>query len=55
MSCVHHIEDKLKDLDKAVEVTPDLKLRTIKVSSRRSRDEVRKVIDDAGYQVKDLN
>ena len=55
MSCVHHIEDELKELDKAVVLRPDLKGRTLEVRSLSSRDEVKKVIEDAGYQVKDLS
>lgn len=55
MSCVHNIEDELKELDKAVELKPDLKTKTIIVKSKISKDQVKRTIEDAGYQVKDLN
>ena len=54
-SCVLHIEDELKKLDKAVDVRPNLKTRTLEVNSSSTKDEVKRAIEDAGYQVKDLN
>jgi copper chaperone CopZ len=54
MNCVRHIEEELKVLDKAVELKPDLKSRILEVESSVSRDDIKRVIEDAGYQVKDL-
>lgn len=55
MSCVHHIEDELKKLDKAVELRPNLKAQILEVDSSFTRDEVKCAIEDAGYEVKVLN
>ena len=54
MSCVHHIEEGLKELDKAISLKPDLREKTLEVETKISRAEVKRVIEDAGYQVKDL-
>lgn len=53
MSCVHHIEDELKELDIAIEVRPNLKAKTLEVVTTKTREEIKRVIEDAGYQVKD--
>lgn len=55
MSCVQHIEEGLRELDKAVSLRPVLKSRTLEVETTVAREEVKRVIEDAGYQVKDLN
>lgn len=55
MSCVHHIEVDLRKLDKAVSLRPILKLRILEVETTMAKEEVKRVIEDAGYQVKDLN
>lgn len=55
MSCVHNIEDELKELDKAVELKPDLKTKMLTVKTQMPKDQVKRAIEDAGYQVKDLN
>lgn len=54
MSCVHNIEDELKDIDKGVKIKPDFKSKTLEVQSEIAREKVKRAIEDAGYQVKDL-
>lgn len=55
MNCVRHIEAKLKELDKALKVKPDLKKRTLEVNTELPRESIRQTIHDAGYEAKDLN
>lgn len=54
MSCVHNIDDALKEADSKVEVKADVKNRTILVQSTQSADELKKVIEKAGYPVSSI-
>ena len=51
MSCVHNIEDSLKELDATAEVSADLKLKSLTVKSQKTIEEITKVIEDSGYAV----
>ena len=55
MSCVHHIEEGLRELDKVVSLKPVLKSRTLEVETTLAKEYIKRVIEDAGYQAKDLN
>lgn len=55
MGCVRHIQDALKILDKAVTIKTDLQSHKMEVSTSLIRHEVKAAINEAGYEVKDLN
>lgn len=53
MSCVHNIEDALKEVDADVQVDAELKNKLLNIESSKLSDvEVKKIIEDAGYPVK---
>lgn len=51
MSCVQNIEDALKESDAQVKLEADIEGKMVKVESQLSLQEVKKVIEEAGYGV----
>ncbi|MBY0517966.1 MAG: heavy-metal-associated domain-containing protein [Bacteriovoracaceae bacterium] len=47
MSCVQYIEVELKELNKAINLKPNLKAKTLEVGTTISKKEVKRVIEDA--------
>ncbi len=51
MSCFHNIEESLKEFDKTIYAKADVKNQILTVESLRTVDELKKVIEEAGYPV----
>ena len=51
MSCFHNIEESLKEFDKTINAKADVKNQILTVESLRTVDELKKVIEEAGYPV----
>ncbi len=49
MSCVHTIEDALKEYDATIKVESNVKERTIFVEAPESQEKIKELIEDAGY------
>jgi copper chaperone CopZ len=54
MSCFHNIEDTLKDFDKTIEAKADVKNQLLTVETSQPVEQIKKLIEDAGYPVTDL-
>jgi copper chaperone CopZ len=54
MSCVRNIEETLKNFDASLALQSDVKKQTLTVQTNASIEEVRKLIEEAGYQVKQV-
>lgn len=54
MSCFHNIEDTFKEFDTSIEVKADVKNRTLTVQSSHSSEQIKKLIEDAGYPVDEV-
>ncbi len=54
MSCFHNIEDALKELDPTINVRPDVKKQLVMVDSQQSVEQLKKLIEDAGYPVDEV-
>lgn len=53
MSCVHNIDDALKEVDQNVEVKADLKNKILSVESSQPLENLKRLIEEAGYPVAD--
>lgn len=51
MSCVHNIEDVLKEIDDHVEVSADIDHKILMVKSDQTKEQLKKIIELAGYPV----
>ncbi len=51
MSCVHNIEDALKETDSSIDAKADVKNKTLTVDSKLPAESIKKIIEDAGYPV----
>lgn len=51
MSCFHNIEDTLKDFDKTIEAKADVKNQLLTVETTHPVEQIKKLIEDAGYPV----
>lgn len=51
MSCFHNIEESLKEFDKTINANADVRNQILTVESSRTVDELKKVIEEAGYPV----
>lgn len=49
MSCVHNIDDALKEVDPNTDLKADLKNKTLTIESSQSPESLKKIITDAGY------
>ncbi len=54
MSCFHNIEESLKEFDKTINAKADVKNQILTVESLRTVDELKKVIEEAGYPVNEV-
>lgn len=54
MSCVRNIDEALKDFDEKLSATSDLKAKTVSVETTYPAEHIRKLIEEAGYEVKVL-
>ena len=50
-SCYNNIQDALKEYDSSIKVEADFSGRFLSVDTQKSAEEVRKVIEEAGYPV----
>lgn len=50
MSCVHNIDDALKEVDPKAEIKADLKNKTLAIESSQSPESLKKIITEAGYE-----
>lgn len=55
MSCVHNIEDALKEQDPKAQLRPDIKQKQIFVETVLSASSAKRVIEDAGYPVDEID
>jgi copper chaperone CopZ len=55
MSCVRNIDEALKDFDEKLSATADLKAKTVSVETIYPAEQIRKLIEEAGYEVKVLD
>jgi copper chaperone CopZ len=51
MSCFHNIEDALKEADSSINAKADVRNQILTVETQLPADEVRKLIEAAGYPV----
>lgn len=49
MSCVHNIEDALKEKDISAVAIADLKSKILTVESKLTTESVKNIIEEAGY------
>ncbi len=49
MSCVHNIQDEIKELDSAVEITANVKKGEIEVKSSLTNEALIEAVKKAGY------
>lgn len=54
MSCVQNISQALKEFDRSLEITADIKNKTITVKSNHSVDVISKVIKESGYMTTEI-
>ncbi len=54
MSCFHNIHDALTEFDPQISAKVDIKDKTIEVESTRPIEKLIKLIEDAGYPVKEV-
>lgn len=54
MSCFHNIEESLKEFDKTINAKADVKNQILTIESLRTVDELKKVIEEAGYPVNEV-
>ncbi len=54
MSCFHNIEESLKEFDKTINANADVRNQILTVESSRTVDELKKVIEEAGYPVNEV-
>lgn len=50
MSCVHNIQDEIKDLDPDVKITANVKKSEIEVKSSLTEEELIAAVKKAGYE-----
>jgi copper chaperone CopZ len=51
MSCFHNIEDALKEADSTINANVNIKKKVLTVESKLTVDELKKLIEAAGYPV----
>ncbi|MFN8370633.1 MAG: heavy-metal-associated domain-containing protein [Bacteriovoracaceae bacterium] len=54
MSCFHNINDALTEFDAKISAKADIKNKTIEVESNQPVEKLVKLIEEAGYPVKEL-
>ncbi len=54
MSCFHNIEDALKEFDPTINVRPDVKKQLVIIDSQQPVEQLKKLIEDAGYLVNEV-
>lgn len=54
MSCYRNIDDALKEFDPSIKTVVSVKEKTVSVETTREREEIRRVIEGAGYPVTTL-
>lgn len=54
MSCFHNIEDALKEVDSNVKASADVRNKTVSVESTLPADQLKKLIEEAGYPVNEV-
>lgn len=54
MSCFHNIEDALKEFDPSIHAKADVKNQLVSVESEQSVEQLKKLIEEAGYPVKEV-
>lgn len=48
-SCVHNIEDHLKEFDDKLSLEVDLQNKIITVNGDSNREQIKKLVEEAGY------
>lgn len=54
MSCVRNIEDTLQEFDSTLDLEANVKEQTLTVKTNASIDQVKALIEEAGYPVKNV-
>jgi copper chaperone CopZ len=54
MSCVHNINDALKEFDENLLAVADLKNKTVSIETSHPQEKIGQLIDEAGYQVTEM-
>ncbi len=54
MSCVRNIDEALKEFDQKLSAAADLKAKTVSVETNHPVEQIKKLIEEAGYEVKVL-
>ena len=54
MSCFRNIDDAIKEADEAARLNVDIGQKTVSVETTLTSDQVKKLIDEAGYPAQAL-